>query len=81
MAYRYNCEVTSVTRVISGVPHRLVRRMDGKGFYLDPLFLYALERFEHPDLEGELVARFALPSGAAPRVVQTLLSGRFLVDA
>jgi hypothetical protein len=79
MPYRYNCEVTAITRTISGVTHRLVRRLDGKGFYLDPLFLYALERFEEPDLEADLAARFALPAGVAPRVRRTLLSGRFLV--
>jgi len=81
VAYRYNCEVTGVTRTISGVSHRLVRRLDGKGFYLDPLFLYALERFDEPGLEADLAARFALPNGAASRVRRTLLAGRFLVEA
>jgi len=67
-------QITDQNREISGKLHRLIKRNDGFGFFLDPAFLYALENYTSTDLENDLQ-----PFGVSPAESRNIL--RILVMA
>ena len=64
--------ITDETAEFSGQIHRIVVRRDGRRFWLDPAFLYALEHHTKPDLVARLMERFDASRDEAEQLPELL---------
>ena len=71
--------VLGETREISGRTHNLVERGDGFRFYLDPVFLYALEHSDDSDLTHKLV-KMGAAEDEVPLILEEASLGDYLVE-